>query len=106
VALFLTGVFPDHTARHPLSGSRQARLARFTGVEGGEWSAAGEYLRFVEAAGRQSYDRAADGWFLSEDAKQTLHDLAANFTLARRFLNYLADHYLHRYETGLMHPVA
>lgn len=104
VALFLTGVFPDHTARNPLSGMRQARLARFTGVEGA-WSEGGEYLQFLEEAGRRSYDRAADGWYLPADSKQSLHDLAANFTLARRFLNYLADRYLHRFETGLMHPV-
>lgn len=105
VALFLTGVFPDHTARHPLGDLRLARLARFTGVEGSEWSAGGEYLHFLEAAGRRSYDRAASGPYLPADSRESLRDLAANFLLARRFLNYLADRYLHRFETGLMYPV-
>ncbi len=36
----------------------------------------------------------------------TPRDLAANFTPARRFLNYLADRYLYRLETSLMNPVA
>jgi hypothetical protein len=34
-----------------------------------------------------------------------LHDLADNFSAARRFLNYLADTYLHRLPTGLMNPI-
>lgn len=104
VTLFLTGVFPDHTARHPPGDLYWVRLARFTGVEG-EWSATDGYLHFLEAAGRKSYDRAANGPYLPADSRQTLHDLAANFPLARRFLNYLADRYLHRFETGLMNPV-
>lgn len=104
VALFLTGVFPDHTARHPLSASRRARLARSTGVDA-DWDVAVDYLRFLEEVGRRWYDRAADAPFLSSEGQHTLQELAANFTQARRFLNYLADRYLHRYETGLMNPV-
>lgn len=105
VALFLTGVFPDHTSRHPLSDLHLARLVRFTGVEG-DWSGGSEYLHFLETAGSHWYDRAADGWLLPTDSKQSLQDMATNFILARRFLNYLADRYLHRFETGLMNPVS
>jgi hypothetical protein len=31
--------------------------------------------------------------------------MAQGFTPARRFLNYLADRYLNRVDTGLMNPV-
>ena len=103
VALFLTGVFPDHTDRHPLSATRRERLARSTGSA--DWDSDTGYLHFLEGAGRRWYDRAADGSFVPSDGRQSLHDLAANFTEARRFLNFLADRYLHRFETGLMNPV-
>jgi hypothetical protein len=104
VALFLTGVFPDHTARHPLSVLRRERLARSTGVDG-DWDLGVEYLYFLEGAGIRWYDRAAHGSFMPADGQQHLQDIAANFTAARRFLNYLADRYLHEFETGLMNPV-
>ena len=104
VALFLTGVFPDHTARHPVSELRRVRLASSTGVEG-SLDVGAEYVHFLEAVGRRWYQRAAGEPHLSSGGQQTLHDLAANFTPARRFLNYLADSHLHRFDTGLMNPV-
>jgi hypothetical protein len=104
VALFLTGVFPDHTSRHPLSEMRRARLMRSTGVESA-LDVGAEYVQFLETVGRRWYERAAEEAFLPTAGQQTLHDLAANFIPARRFLNYLADTYLHRFETGLMNPV-
>lgn len=104
VALFLTGVFPDHTARHPMSVMGRARLAKATGIEG-DWGVGAEYVRFLETAGRRWYDRASDGSSLALEGKRSLRDFAANFSQARRFLNYLADSYLHRFETGLMNPV-
>lgn len=104
VALFLTGVFPDHTSRHPLSEMRRARLINSAGV-GGTLDVGAEYVHFLEAVGRRWYERAADEPFLSSGGQETLHDMAANFIPARRFLNYLADRYLHRVDTGLMNPV-
>lgn len=104
VALFLTGVFPDHIARHPLSALRRERLARSTGVAG-EWDVGADYVHFLEGAGRRWYDKAAKGFAVPPDGRQSLHDMATNFNLARRFLNYLADGYLHRFDTGLMNPV-
>lgn len=104
VALFLTGVFPDHTARHPMSEMSQARLARIAGVEvedAGEL----EYMRFLEKLGRTWYERAASQPMVPSGLHETLEDLASNFTLARRFLNYLADRYLNRLDAGLMNPV-
>lgn len=102
VALFLTGVFPDHTSRHPLSAIHRARLAGWSGLGDADV----EYLYFLEAVGSRWYDRAADAWSLPMEGRESLHDLAANFTQARRFLNYLADRYLHRLDTGLMNPVS
>ena len=104
VALFLTGVFPDHTSRHPISAMRREQLVRSTGVEG-DWVAGDEYLQFLEAVGRRWYDRAASAPFPPPEGGKTLHDLATNFIPARRFLNYLADTYLHHLPTGLMNPV-
>jgi len=100
VALFLTGVCPDHTARHPLTPGQRARLAEAMGVRAiGE----DESLALLEQAGRRWYSRAATGLGAAD---VTLQDLAANFTPARRFLNYLADRYLYRLETGTMNPVS
>ncbi len=104
VSLFLTGVFPDHTARHPLSPMHQARLARLSGIEMEE---AGDldYVHFLERVGRSWYDKAATDPLLPTGIREVLSDMATNFTQARRFLNYLTDCYLHRVETGLMNPV-
>lgn len=104
VTLFLTGVFPDHTARHPVSGMHRDRLARLAGVDSEEAFDL-DYVQFLEKVGSASYDRAAEVSLLSPDGQRILHDMAANFIPARRFLNYLADRYLHRLETGLMNPV-
>lgn len=105
VTLFLTGVFPDHTARHPVTGMNRDRLARLAGVDSEEAFAV-DYVQFLEKVGRASYDRAAQGSLIPPDGQRLLQDMAANFIPARRFLNYLADRYLHQLETGLMNPVS
>lgn len=105
VALFHTGVFPDHTARHPISAMRQARLATLAGLDLDDVVGV-DYLQFLERVGMVCYERAANEAALPSQLHQPLEDMAANFTRARRFLNYLADRYLHRLETGLMNPVA
>ena len=103
VALFLTGVFPDHTARHPVSSVGRARLARSIGVR--EDGFGMEYLRFLEQLGTAWYERAASTPLLPTQARQSLEEMAHGFTPARRFLNYLGDRYLHRLDTGLMNPI-
>lgn len=104
VSLFLTGVFPDHTARHPMSVMHQARLARYAGV-GAEDAVGVEYVQFLEKVGSIWYDRAANEESVPSEVHQSLQDMAANFSQARRFLNYLADRYLHDLDAGLMNPV-
>lgn len=104
VALFLSGVFPDHTSRHPLGELARARLAASAGVDDAEDE--GD-MRFLEVIGSGWYEKAVDSADrLVAGGLEHLIDMAGHFTDARRFLNYLTDQYLHRYDTGLMHPAA
>jgi hypothetical protein len=104
VSLFLTGVFPDHTARHPMSPMHRARLARLSGVEIEEIGDL-DYVHFLERLGRSWYDRAAADPLLPTGLHGVLSYMAVNFSQARRFLNYLTDRYLHRLDAGLLNPL-
>jgi hypothetical protein len=104
VALFLTGVFPDHTAAHPLLPRQRDHLARSAGLSG--WEA-------IPPAGLGLYEEAGAGWYRrAVEAAQAavgagppvLLDVADHFQPARRFLNFLTDRYLFRFESGLMRP--
>lgn len=104
VALFLAGVFPDHTARHPIPAVHRERLTRSAGLDPMA-ALAGTDLDFHEALGEAWYRRAADeATALVGGAPQSLRYVADNIRPARRLLNYLADRYLHRYEAGLSRP--
>lgn len=104
VALFLSGVFPDHTARHPVPPVHRERLTRSAGLEPLAALNASD-LDFHEALGEAWYRRAADeATALVGSAPQSLRYVADNFRPARRILNYLADRYLHHYEAGLSRP--
>lgn len=104
VTLFLTGVFPDHTARHPIPPGHRERLIRSAGVKPMAALAATD-LDFHEALGEAWYRRAAEeATALVGGAPQSLRYVADNFRPARRILNYLADRYLHHYEAGLSRP--
>lgn len=106
VALFLCGVFPDHTSRHPLGELSRARLAASAGINTSQMEEGSE-VRFLEVIGSSWYERAvgsADR--VAASGLGHLTDMAHHFTDARRFLNCLTDRYLHRYDTGLMHPAA
>lgn len=101
VALFLCGVFPDHTARHPLRPTDWQLLAQSAAVaapvdhelDAYEKVGAGWYRRTVETA----TDLAGAG-------PRILLDVADRFQVARRFLNYLTDRYLYRIDSGLTGP--
>ena len=104
VALFLSGVFPDHTSRHPLGDLARARLAASAGVDNEKDE--GD-MRFLEVIGSGWYEKAVESADrLVAGGLEHLVDMARHFTDARRFLNYLTDRYLHRHDTGLMHPAA
>jgi hypothetical protein len=106
VALFLSGVFPDHTSRHPLGETSRARLSASAGIDPTQLGDEGD-LRFLEVIGSSWYERAvgtADR--VAAGGLGHLTDMAHHFTDARRFLNCLTDRYLHQFDTGLMHPAA
>ncbi len=110
VALFLTGVFPDHTARRRLTMSQLERLARSASIEPPELlrlaatpSPIGEggTLTLLEATGERWYRMAVDAAPAGGgSASKFLSDIAGWFREARRVLNYLTDRYLYRFEAG------
>lgn len=105
VALFLAGVFPDYTARHPLAATEREHLARSAGITPIE--ALREDLGFHDAAGAAWYRRAVDAAAdLVGTGPEFLRDVADRFPQARRILNLLADRYLFRHDLGLMGPAA
>jgi len=103
LALFLTGVFPDHSATrsvHPIELERLLRSLPRTGERSaptladveqlaGERGAAG----LLEWLGPRWYRAAAERTPVTAMSR-LLGDLAARFDQARRFLNHLTDRYL------------
>lgn len=102
LALFLTGVFPDHSATrsvHPIELERLLRsLPRRSGASptladveqlAGERGAAGLF----EWLGPRWYRAAAERTPVTAMSR-LLDDLATRFDQARRFLNHLTDRYL------------
>ncbi len=107
VSLFLSGIFPDHTTRNSMGELARARLARSAGVDEDLDLADRDEIRFFEIVGPSWYGKAIDSAAIAVGVGPTyLRDVADRFTDARRFLNFLSDRYLHRFDTGLMHPVA
>lgn len=100
VALFLTGVFPDHTGHHPLRPIDLERLARVARVNSLELTAFGEagtpadpygMISLYEQLGQRWYRLAADTAGISDG----IRTVANQFREGRRILNFLADRHLH-----------
>ncbi len=104
VTLFLTGVFPDHTATHTPSVSQRRRLAASAGLAPLAALDEGNDLRFHEILGASWYRRAASAQAAGGAGVSHLDLIADQFTQARRFLNLLTDRHLHRYDPGLASP--
>lgn len=105
VALFLSGVLPDHTARHPLPVAQRERLARSAAIGPTEALVEDVGMRFLETAGAGWYRRAVDEAEAAVGSGPSfLRVVADRFTDARRILNYLADRYLFPRELGLTGP--
>lgn len=105
VVLFLSGVFPDHTATHPPALPERERLVASAGVAPATALADGTDLRFHEIVGANWYRRAVESAQVSVGrGPGVLLEVADHFSHARRFLNVLADRHLFRYESGLMRP--
>lgn len=103
LALFLTGVFPDHTALHGLSALDETRLLRASGIDprralGGD-SVPGfgdaHAVTLLERLGRRWYRLAAE--HVPPPVPRSivaLQELSTRFADARRILNVVTDRYL------------
>jgi hypothetical protein len=100
LALFLTGVFPDHTARRRLAPIQRGRLRRaFASVEPGDGDP-DDVMPLFEALGRRAY-RAAWEATQPRDAgsARVLGEVAERFLSARRILNVVTDQHLFPFRT-------
>jgi hypothetical protein len=105
VALFLSGVFPDHTARHPLPVAHREQLARSAAIGPTEALVEDAGMRFLETAGAGWYRRAVDeAEAVVGTGPSFLRVVADRFSDARRILNYVADRYLFSRELGFSGP--
>jgi hypothetical protein len=107
VALFLTGVFPDHTATHGFSRVDESRLLRASRLhqrpENPSPTAGfgdAHAVELLEQLGRRWYQLAHQ--LIPPPVSTTLRAvgaLAENFTAARRVLNFLTDRFLFPYRS-------
>jgi hypothetical protein len=101
LALFLTGVFPDHAARtpaHPIAVERLARSVRAVGEgfrpeEIAPLAGANGLGGLLRVLGPRWYRLAAQKTPLTP-VRRMLDDAAEGFDTARRFLTMLTDRYL------------
>jgi hypothetical protein len=116
LALFLTGVFPDHAATrpaHPIEIERLLRTLRldpgtpFTAAEAAELLAAAGSSRatLLTALGPRWYRLAAAGTPLPT-TRALLLDAADGFDVARRFLTLVTDRYLFPLRDGFFGAAA
>ena len=102
LALFLSGVFPDHTGTRAFGQVDAARLMRAAGLGGdapppGEMSGAGPgpaAVALMEEMGRRWYRLATAGAASPTAAMKVVADVAERFGHARRILNLLTDRYV------------
>jgi hypothetical protein len=103
LALFLSGVFPEHAASHPLEARHVERIRRLLDATGlgppapspDELAMTGSAQRgiwLLEWLGRHAYRLAARG---GDAAAAELRDVAAGFSRARRVLNVLTSRHLY-----------
>ncbi len=103
LALFMTGVFPDHTATRAFAPAHVQRLLRHAGLEGveeqraapfgePEWRSGGVAL--LERLGRRWYRLAYQGAPVHTAPLRVMHEVAERFDQARRILNLVTDTYL------------
>lgn len=101
LALFLTGVFPDHTALEGLGPLATSRLRHLTGADEESTSVGQDAVSLLEWFGSRWYRlavRAAPSPLTARLA--VVAEVADRFALARRTLNYLTDRYLFAQRAG------
>lgn len=89
LALFLTGVFPDHTDTRGFGPVQASRLLRSAGLAAGETGAGGG-VALLQVLGRRWYRLARAG----SPALAVVAEVADRFEEARRVLNLVADRHL------------
>jgi hypothetical protein len=89
LALFLTGVFPDHTDARGFGPVQASRLLRSAGLAPGG-TGAGSGVALLELLGRRWYRLAHAG----APALAVVGEVADRFEEARRVLNLVADQHL------------
>lgn len=82
LALFMSGVFPEHVSSHPTTPIELARLSSLLGREPGEVARSGKPFWVMEWVGRSAYQKAGQ------------EPLARDFRTARRLLNVLTGRHL------------
>jgi len=102
LALFLTGVFPDHTATREFAPVYAQRLLRHAGLEDAEaptgpmaepaWGSGGVAL--LERLGRRWYRLAYQSAPVRTAPLRVMAEVAERFDQARRILNVVTDTYL------------
>jgi hypothetical protein len=94
LALFLTGVFPDHTANTPL-GRSPLPLLRSAGIDTApREDIAANSFELLELLGARWYRRAVRLSPVPSGSVGVLDTIAEEFTDARRILNVVTDTYL------------
>jgi hypothetical protein len=103
LALFLTGVFPDHTATHAFTPVDAGRLLRHAGLERAEARHAGPPaepsrgsggVALLERLGRRWYRLAYQSAPVRTAPLRVMDEVAERFDQARRTLNLVTDSYL------------
>jgi hypothetical protein len=99
LALFLTGVFPDHTELHGLGPHGEGRLLRFSGLPADAQrvaaaAAATGTVDLLERLGQRWYGLATRTAHPRTAAIGVVADVGEHFAAARRTLNYLTDRHL------------
>lgn len=99
IALFRAGVFPDHEGATAMPASQAEHLGRSVPLTDEELDHLVDHgsptpgLDALETLSAAWYRAAAEG---SPSSPVVLRDIAHRIRAARRFLNYVADHYLHQ----------
>jgi hypothetical protein len=103
LALFLTGVFPDHTATRALAPVDAQRLLRHAGLEGpqarqsappAEPGRGSGGVALLERLGRRWYRLAYQSAPVRTAPLRVVDEVAERFDQARRILNLVTDTYL------------
>ncbi len=100
LALFLTGVFPDHTARHAFGLLAESRLLRAGGLAAQDLERGGDAppgpVGLLERLGQRWYELACHGVAPPLTGQMdVVAEVAERFSVARRALNLITDRYLY-----------